>query len=643
MKTVINSIRDSVRLAGIRRMTALLLMVAFMVGMLTTPAYAASTEKASVEVGGTKYLRDNSSPSLAGASIVKNSWIWQSSNPHVADIITNNAPSCQIKGMAVGTAIISCTVYVTTSRTNPITNRTELNYGKVMGSTYEVTVTESGTNTNTGTGTGIGGGKSTYMKAVPENLIFDLATYGEPRVELTVSSGAPTNNIEYENSQYVWVRKSQSLSSIYKYTLTIGLMPNTSVGDYTAEVLLKTFSGAVRDRISIPITVICSHSYDSWTVAQEASCTQAGKRTRNCQYCGNTQTETIPITGHTFETGWHSNDSQHWRECVSCNEKSDTASHVWDNGTIISQADYNRDGVKNYTCTVCGVVKTESIPQQICQTHNFDFGMVTVAATCAAEGIRARTCRNCGIEKTESISKLNTHRYNGGQVTVPATATYEGMKTYTCTVCGTTKTESIPISSSTSGDQTSEKRVPYAYFSAASLSGVSGKTGRNLLHTNSTGSISYTSSDPSVASVNSIGRVSFLKAGMAVITASVAETRRYQTVSASYVIIVTDSNTIGNSGTTNQTSVSTTTQSSCRGIHTYNQGVIQRNPTCSTSGESVYTCVLCGYVRTRWISPTFQHVYDNGVVTQQPVGRRSGRITFTCINCGYTKTRIFFR
>ncbi|MDE7247670.1 MAG: hypothetical protein K2N43_07260, partial [Lachnospiraceae bacterium] len=505
MKTVTNITQDSARRVGIHRMTAMLLMIAVMVGMLATPAYAASMEKASVEIGGTKYLQDNSSPSLAGASIVKNSWIWQSSNPHVADIITNNAPNCQIKGMAVGTAIISCTVYVTTSRTNPITNRTELSYGKVIGSTYEVTVTESGTNTNIGTSTGSGGGKSTYMKAVPENLTFNLATYGEQRVELTVSSGAPTNNIEFENSQYVWVRKSQSLSSIYKYTLTIGLMPNTSVGDYTAEVLLKTLAGAVRDRISIPITVICSHSYDNWAVAQEASCTQSGKRTRNCQYCGNTQTETIPITGHTFGTVWYSNDQQHWRECVSCTGKSDTACHVWDDGTITCQVDYNRDGVKTYTCTVCGAVKTESIPRKTCQTHSYDFGVVTAAASCAADGIRTRTCRNCGIEKIESISKLNTHLYNGGQVTVPATATYEGVKTYICTVCGTTKTESIPrISGSTSGGQTAEKSIPYVSFSSASLSGVSGKTGRNLLRTNSTGLISYTSSDPSIASVNSI-------------------------------------------------------------------------------------------------------------------------------------------
>lgn len=42
-----------------------------------------------------------------------------------------------------------------------------------------------------------------------------------------------------------------------------------------------------------------THSYGSWTIAQQATCTAAGSKYRSCS-CGNRQTETIPALGHSF-------------------------------------------------------------------------------------------------------------------------------------------------------------------------------------------------------------------------------------------------------------------------------------------------------------------------------------------------------
>ena len=635
MKTAAKTTQNSPHRGFVHRMMAMLLVVVTMTGMLVIPTSAASTERASVAVGGTKYLSDNSSYSLAGATVVKNSWIWESSNSYVAGIITNNAPSCQIKGMAVGTAIISCTTYVTIYRTNPITKRMEQSYGSMMGSIYEVTVTASGSNTSNSNG----GGSSTYMKTNPENLRFDLAAYSEKRVSLEISSRAPSNYPEFQSSTYVTVRKSQSTSSIYKYTLTIGLTSGTPVGNYTAEAVLKNSSGTIRDRLSIPINVICSHGYNSWTITKEATCLETGQKTRSCKYCGDIWTETIPIAEHDVGTEWLSNGAQHWKECASCGEKSDAASHEWDDGSITRQPDYNREGVKTYTCTVCGATKAESIPKLACQTHSYDSGKVTTQATSSREGVKTYTCTVCGAAKTESIPRLacQTHSYDSGKVTTQATSSREGVKTYTCTVCGAAKTESIPRTNDTGASQTSGKSVPRTSFPSMSLSGVRGKSTRNSLNTNSTGRVSYVSSDPSVAKVSSTGYVSFLKAGTATITATVAETSNYQTAKASYTVTVTDP---GNTGNTDRSGARTAAQKDCRGRHSYDQGVIRRDPTCSTGGETVYTCLVCGYTRTRPISPTFDHNYDKGVVTQQPVGWRSGRITYTCVDCGRTRTKL---
>ena len=45
-----------------------------------------------------------------------------------------------------------------------------------------------------------------------------------------------------------------------------------------------------------------------------------------------------------------------WYEADSC-----AAGHKWDNGTVTREATYDKEGVKTFTCTVCGETKTESI------------------------------------------------------------------------------------------------------------------------------------------------------------------------------------------------------------------------------------------------------------------------------------------
>lgn len=458
MKMTARKLQGSPRRGLILRALAMLLVVAAVAGTLVTPASAASTERVSVEVGRIKYLRDSSSHSLAGATIVKNGWIWQSSNPRVADIITNNAPSCQIKGMSAGTAIISCTVYVTISRTNPITKRMELSYGSVMGSTYEVTVTGTGTNVGNGNGVGTAGTVSVYMKTDPGSLTFDLAAYGEQRVNFEVNSRAPTNYPEFQDSKYVTVRKSQSSYSIYKYTLTVGLTPSASVGNYTAEAVLRNSLGTIQDHISIPISVTCSHSYGSWTVTKEATCSESGKRIRTCRHCGDVRTETVPIAGHAAGTEWRSNGSQHWKVCASCGGKFDAASHEWGAGAVTRQASYTREGVKTYTCTVCGAVKTENTGysgssssssfgtavQRDCRgRHSYDQGVVRRKATCGTAGEMVYTCVVCGNTRTRRISPTFDHEYDEGVVTRRPVGRLSGRITYTCVDCGYTKTRII--------------------------------------------------------------------------------------------------------------------------------------------------------------------------------------------------------
>ena len=75
--------------------------------------------------------------------------------------------------------------------------------------------------------------------------------------------------------------------------------------------------------------------------------------------------------------------------------------------------------------------------------HTWDNGTVTKPATCGEEGVKTFTCTVCGATRTEPIAKLTAHTWNGGSVTKAPTCTAKGVRTFTCTVCGATRTEEI--------------------------------------------------------------------------------------------------------------------------------------------------------------------------------------------------------
>lgn len=76
-----------------------------------------------------------------------------------------------------------------------------------------------------------------------------------------------------------------------------------------------------------------------------------------CTVCGG-KTDT---NAHSFEN-WEHNDSEHWQVCTVCSYETDKEAHIWDEGEITTQPTASAEGVKTYTCTVCGAVKTEAVP-----------------------------------------------------------------------------------------------------------------------------------------------------------------------------------------------------------------------------------------------------------------------------------------
>ena len=212
---------------------------------------------------------------------------------------------------------------------------------------------------------------------------------------------------------------------------------------------------------------------------------------------------------HEFSDEWKNDETYHWHECTKKKhtDTSDKIAHVWDGGEITTQPTEETEGVKTYTCTVCGYKKTGTVAK-LAHTHKFDDsvwandelnhwhpatcshtdekssfethvwneGVITTPATEETEGEKTYTCVKCGRTKKSLIGKIDhvhtfdserwafdsdnhwhpatcshtdereaiaPHVWNEGVITTPATEETEGVKTYTCTTCGNTKTSAI--------------------------------------------------------------------------------------------------------------------------------------------------------------------------------------------------------
>lgn len=196
---------------------------------------------------------------------------------------------------------------------------------------------------------------------------------------------------------------------------------------------------------SIPIT---SHHWDQGTITKKATCTENGEKTYHCtdEGCDKTWIETIPATGHqhtelrdkktaTCGEDGYSGDL-YCKDCgqlISKGAVVKATGHSWDSGKVTEAATCKKEGTKTYTCSICGDTKTEAIPKK---EHSFDEGKVTKKATCTEDGLKVYTCKNCG-ETKEEILKATGHQHTEARNEKKATCKEKGYSgDIYCADCG---------------------------------------------------------------------------------------------------------------------------------------------------------------------------------------------------------------
>lgn len=120
----------------------------------------------------------------------------------------------------------------------------------------------------------------------------------------------------------------------------------------------------------------CSHEYVA--AVTEPTCTESGYTTYTCSLCGDSyisdKTEALghavvtdaAVTATCEKTGL--TEGTHCAVCgetLKAQEIVPAIGHSWDGGVVTKEATADEEGIRTYTCTVCGATKTETIAVKI--------------------------------------------------------------------------------------------------------------------------------------------------------------------------------------------------------------------------------------------------------------------------------------
>ena len=157
-----------------------------------------------------------------------------------------------------------------------------------------------------------------------------------------------------------------------------------------------------------PRTADGKHVWSNWNVDKLPTCSETGKRSRECRYCRYTQTETLKKEPHNYGS---------WK--------------------VTKEATCSKEGSRQRECRDCGHVDKQTIEKK---EHTWGAWTVIREATCSEKGRREHTCRVCGRKEAENVKKL-PHAWADWVILTEATDHSSGVRSHVCTLCQTMETE----------------------------------------------------------------------------------------------------------------------------------------------------------------------------------------------------------
>ena len=371
---------------------------------------------------------------------------------------------------------------------------------------------------------------------------------------------------------------------------------------------------------------------------------------------GSSSSSDKPSHSHRYADAWSYDADYHWHASTCGHDTvSGKEAHTWDEGTVTKEATETEKGEMTYTCTVCGYVKTAEIPE-LGHVHHWEL-VARVDATCTTDGTKAYYICSCGAKAEDAagvyaieddtqlkLPKLGhtagsevqenvveatcttagsydavvyctvckaeisreakttdalSHNWGEWTVTKEATETAKGEKTRACTRCDAVETEEIPelehvhqwtlVPAVAATCTTGGKK---AYYVCACGEKAEDAEGASII------------TDESVLDIPALGHTP----GDAVRENEVAATC---TTDGSYDEVVYC--------TVCKAEISREHKTVDALGHSWNEGVVTTEPTCTEAGEKTYKCTVCQTTKTESVA-ALGHEFDES--------------TLKCTRCG---------
>ncbi|MCR4846154.1 MAG: hypothetical protein K5865_05385 [Eubacterium sp.] len=476
-----------------------------------------------------------------------------------------------------------------------------------------------------------------------------------------------------------------------------GLKCSTSYSIVTRKAATDNVNaGVISDALGVRTN---NHNY-SETVISEATCEDSGLTKYVCS-CGDTYTDEIPALGHDYE------EIEGTASEPKCTEDGKYADKICKNcGEIIPGATINQLGHKRvkiqekaptctssgrtegWYCSRCGdtLVESEKIEPL---GHDWDDGEVTVSPTCTKKGTKTFRCKRIGCNgtKTEAIDAIgHTVVVDKGK---KETCTEAGLTDGShCSVCNAIIEEQRVIPAAGHKEVIDEAVPPTCLGtgltegSHCSVCGITIKEQEEVAPKGHSWDKGKT-----------VIEASCTKSGVVKFTCVDCDASRTEIIQKKDHTVVDDT---GYAATCTDEGLSDGSHCSvCGSIikeqttipalgHSYDEGIVTKEPNCTESGEKIYTCLRkgCSHTKTETIKalghseviipaveptctekgtsegkrctvcnvitvkpeevPALGHDYDDGTIVKAATCTEDGEKIYTCKrnNCNETKTEI---
>lgn len=314
----------------------------------------------------------------------------------------------------------------------------------------------------------------------------------------------------------------------------------------------------------------------------------------------------------------------------------------WNDGEITTEPTCIKEGIKTFTCTICGDTKTETI-SKAADKHLHSEIRDKKDATCKDEGYTGDTyCTDCGkkISSGQTIAKTDNHNWNTGEITTSPTCKDTGVKTFTCTICGNTKTETVKKTTKHLHTEIRNKKDAtckdegYTGDTYCTDCGKKISLGQAVAKTNN-----HSYDDGKITTAPTC-----TKKGTKTFTCTVCGNTKTETVKATghqhTEIRNKKDATCKEKGYTSDTyctdcgkKISSGKSIAKTETHSYDDGKITTKPTCTKIGKKTFTCTICGNTKTETVKAT-GHSYGEYKVVKEPTATKDGLKSRTCTVCG---------